>query len=138
VALATAIALEAGSYELLVRGADAVPQAIPITIEAGGETRPLLATERGARCVFEFRFDPLDNTTDIRAELSIAVFDAKGGLVVDGRVTQPHAETYRWAQTLAPGVYRIDAVAAWGGVASGTVRVDGKTPVNWNRELRLR
>ncbi len=138
VALATATALEAGSYELLVRGADAVPQTIPVTIEAGGETRPALATQRGARCVFEFRFDPLDNTTDIRAELSIAVFDAKGGLVVDGRVRQPHEQAYRWTQTLATGVYRIDAVAAWGGVASGTVRVDGKTPVNWNRELRLR
>jgi RNA polymerase sigma factor (sigma-70 family) len=138
VALATTTSLEAGNYTLLVHGADAVPQAIPITIQAGEETRRIIEAEEGVRCTFEFPFNPLDNTTDILAGLSIAVFDTSGSVVVDGVIPNPNEDVYEWRQTLAPGVYRLEAVAAWGGVASGTVRVDGNTPVNWTRELSLR
>lgn len=132
-----AVALEAGEYVLRVSGVDAVPQTVRIAIEAGRETRRVLEPRQGASCSFELSFDAIDNTLDIHAELRVAVFDAAGGLVAEGRIARPESAVYRWTQKLASGLYRVEAAAAWGGAASGTLVVDGASPVTFGRHLLL-
>jgi len=134
---AVATALEAGSYTLSVSGPDVSPQVTPLTINAAEEARHVVDVDTGLRCNFEFSFDPVDNNRDVSAALRIALFDDQGDLITTASVERTEEGLYRWSQMLAPGGYRVQAIASWGGVASGIAKIAGDSPVTWQATLTL-